>query len=128
MAKRFEKYQIDALKLAFEESEHLTKEKKHYLVRVTGLDMEQVASWFNRKRARKRARESMGDLERINAELKQSLQECREREAKLQKELQESKRREAEIENENQSLERRLTIAGGVLHFDPVNRLINGYP
>ncbi|KAI3454348.1 hypothetical protein Pfo_011011 [Paulownia fortunei] len=110
MAKRFEKYQIDSLKLAFEESEHLSKEKKIDLVRVTGLDMEQIASWFNRKRARKRARESMGELERINTELKQSLHERQDWETKLQKELQESKRREAELEDENQRLKRRLTI------------------
>ncbi|KAL0364479.1 UNVERIFIED_CONTAM: hypothetical protein Sangu_0545500 [Sesamum angustifolium] len=115
------------LKLVFEESEHLTKEKKLELVRVTGLDMEQVSSWFNRKRARKRARESKGDLEHINAELKQSLQACQEREAKLRKELQESKRKEAEIESENQNLQRRLAIAEGDLQLHPLIRFINGY-
>lgn len=128
MAKRFEKCQIDSLKLAFEESEHLTKEKKIDLVRVTGLDMEQIASWFNRKRARKRARESMGDLERINTEINQLLQERQEWEIKLQKELQESKRREAELEDENQRLKRRLKIVEGDLQLDSVMKFIHGYP
>lgn len=128
MAKRFEKYQIEYLKLAFEDSEHLTKEKKVDLVRVTGLDVEQIASWFNRKRARKRARESMGDLEKINSELKKSLKECLERETKVQKQLQESKMREAELEDENQSLKRRLTIVEGDAQLDSVFKFFSGYP
>ncbi|KAG8378661.1 hypothetical protein BUALT_Bualt07G0008500 [Buddleja alternifolia] len=110
MAKRFEKYQIESLKMAFEESEHLTKEKKIELVRLTGLDMEQIASWYNRRRARKRAKESRGELERINKDLKQSLRERHEYEAKLQKELRDSKKREAELQDENQCLKRQLTI------------------
>ncbi|KAK6145724.1 hypothetical protein DH2020_022544 [Rehmannia glutinosa] len=40
---------IEALKSALEESEHLTKEKKIELVAATGLDVEQIASWFSRK-------------------------------------------------------------------------------
>ncbi|PIN25537.1 hypothetical protein CDL12_01730 [Handroanthus impetiginosus] len=92
MAKRFEKYQIDLLEAGFEESEHLTKEKKIYLRRVTGLDMEQIASWFRRKRAWKRAKESRGELERI------------------QNELQQNKNREAELEEENRHLKHWLTI------------------
>lgn len=128
MAKRFEKYQIEYLKLAFEDSEHLTKEKKVDLVRVTGLDVEQIASWFNRKRARKRARESMGDLEKINSELKKSLKECLERETKVQKQLQESKMREAELEDENHSLKRRLTIVEGDAQLDSVFKFFSGYP
>lgn len=44
MARRFERRPIDVLKSAFAESQHLTTEKKVDLVRVTGLDMEQIAS------------------------------------------------------------------------------------
>ncbi|KAL2553548.1 uncharacterized protein Fot_07167 [Forsythia ovata] len=127
MAKRFEKCQIDVLELAFEESEHLSREKKIDLVRTTGLDMEQIASWFNRKRACKRARESIGDLERTNAELQQALEESREKEAKLQKKLNESKQREAELEAENQSLKHSLMISGGDLQFDSVLGFVNRY-
>lgn len=120
MAKRFEKCQIDILKSAFEESEHLTREKKIDLVRTTGLDMEQIASWFNRKRACKRARKSIGDLERNNADLQLALEESREKEAELQKKLNESKQREAELEAENQSLKQSLAISGGDMRFDSV--------
>ncbi|KAL2243860.1 UNVERIFIED_CONTAM: hypothetical protein Sindi_0504000 [Sesamum indicum] len=122
MAKRFEKYQIESLELAFKESEHLTKEKKIELVRVTGLDMEQITSWFNRKRACKRSRESKGELEQINAELKQSVHELHNRKAKLQMEFKESKRREAELEAENELLKHRLKILGGDSVFDSVIR------
>ncbi|KAI3454350.1 hypothetical protein Pfo_011013 [Paulownia fortunei] len=127
MAKRFNKYQIDALVAAFEESEHLTKQKKIELGSATGLDVEQIASWFNRKRAQKRARESVGDLDRTNAELQQALQESEEREAELQKELRESKRREAELGAENQHLRQQLGMVGGDSQFDPVLRFFNGY-
>ncbi|PIN25535.1 hypothetical protein CDL12_01728 [Handroanthus impetiginosus] len=127
MARRFEKSQIDLLKAAFEESEHLTKEKKIYLARVTGLDMEQITSWFNRKRGRKRAKEAMGELERINTELKKTLQQHQEQEMKLQHELQQSRRKEAELEEENQRLKRRLTIIEGDLRFDSIISSINGY-
>ncbi|CAA2994869.1 homeobox-leucine zipper HAT9-like [Olea europaea subsp. europaea] len=128
MANRFEKHQNDALKLAFEESVHLTKEKKTELVRATGLDMEQVTSWFNRKRARKRARESKMELEQTMAELHQALQESQEKEARLQKELQESRGREAELEAENQQLKQRLTITEGDLQFDSVLKFLKGHP
>ncbi|KAL2478850.1 uncharacterized protein Fot_47864 [Forsythia ovata] len=127
MAKRFEKHQIDALKLAFEESEHLTKAKKIELVRATGMDMEQIASWFNRKRARKRASKSIGDLEQTNAKLQQALQESQEKEAKLQRELQESRGREAELEAENQHLKRRITIIEGDFQFDSVLKFLKGH-
>ncbi|KAH6770541.1 hypothetical protein C2S52_015344 [Perilla frutescens var. hirtella] len=122
MAKRFDEFQIDSLKLAFEESEHLTKDKKMDLVKVTGLDMEQITSWFNRKRARKRGKESILKLQRINAELKQLLQQRHDWETKLQKELEESKRREAELEEENLLLKRRLTNSASVMDF------VHGYP
>ncbi|KAK4428158.1 hypothetical protein Salat_1584800 [Sesamum alatum] len=122
MATRFEKYQIESLELAFEESEHLTKERKIDLARVTGLDMEQITSWFNRKRACKRARESKGELEQINAVLKQSLQELHSRKAKLQMELKERKRREAELEAENELLKHRLTVLEGDSQLDSVIR------
>ncbi|KAG8378663.1 hypothetical protein BUALT_Bualt07G0008700 [Buddleja alternifolia] len=136
MANRFEKYQIDALDMAFEESNHLTKRKKIELVSTTGLDMEQIANWFNRKRAHKKARESVGGLERTNAELQQALQdseekaklqkelqesmkralqESEERESKLQKELQESMKREAELGAKIQHLRQKLRITGGDL-------------
>ncbi|PIN25543.1 hypothetical protein CDL12_01736 [Handroanthus impetiginosus] len=126
MARRFEKHQIDLLKAAFEESEHLTKEKKIYLARVTGLDMEQIASWFNRKRARKRAKESKSELERINTDLKKTLQEHQEWETKLQNELQQNKNRESELQEENRHLKQRLTIIEGDLQFDAIISCING--
>ncbi|XP_051133297.1 homeobox-leucine zipper protein HOX6-like [Andrographis paniculata] len=127
MAKRFERRQIELLKMAFEDSEHLTKEKKLELSRATGLDMEQVASWFNRMRARKRARECRGDLNRINAELRELLRQCQEREARLVKELEESERREARLEDENRSLKHRIAVAEGDLRFDPLRKFIHGY-
>ncbi|XP_047940233.1 homeobox-leucine zipper protein HOX12-like [Salvia hispanica] len=116
---------IDSLKLAFEESEHLTKVRKMDLVRVTGLDMEQVTSWFNRKRARKRAKLSILKLERINAELKQLLQQRHEREIRLVKELEERKRREAELQDENLRLKCR--IAAIIPQFDPTVDFSHAY-
>lgn len=91
MANHFKKCQVEALKLAFDESENLTKVRKLELARETGLDMEQISSWFNRKRTRKRSRESIGDLKRTNAELQVALNGCQERELKLQKVLQDIK-------------------------------------
>ncbi|KAI3454349.1 hypothetical protein Pfo_011012 [Paulownia fortunei] len=100
MAKHYEKFRTDALKMAFEESENLTKENKIDLMRVTGLHMEQTSSWFNYKRARNQAQKS--------------LLECQERETKLQKELQESMGREFELKDENQHLKQHLKIVEGV--------------
>lgn len=128
MAKRFNKFQIHSLRLAFEVSEHLTKDKKMDLVKVTGLDMEQITSWFNRKRARKRAKESVLKLQRINAELKQLLQQRHRWEAELQLELEESKRKEAELGDENVCLKRRLAFSASVPEFDPVVDFSHGYP
>ncbi|CAA2953667.1 homeobox-leucine zipper ATHB-20-like [Olea europaea subsp. europaea] len=121
MVNRFEEYQIDALKSAFEQSQHLTKNKKIELVTATGLDVEQITSWFNRNRAQKRARKSIGDLELTKAELRQALQalrEGREREAELQKELQAREKKEAELRAENQDLKHQLAIVGGDSQFD----------
>ncbi|CAI9754049.1 unnamed protein product [Fraxinus pennsylvanica] len=115
MANRFEEYQINALKMAFEQSQHLTREKKAELVTATGLDVEQITSWFNRNRTKKRVRKSIGDLHQTKAELQQALQvlqESQEREAKLQKELQESKEKEAELRAENQNLQHQLALRG----------------
>ncbi|KZV40302.1 hypothetical protein F511_18031 [Dorcoceras hygrometricum] len=103
MAKRFNKHQINALNAAFEESEHLTKEKKHELVGVTGLDVEQITSRFNRERAKKRTKQKMGDLERKNDELQEQLRLSEEREAALRK-------REAELEAENRNLKQQLGL------------------
>lgn len=126
MARRFQKYQTDALKQAFEESERLTKEKKIELAGITGLDMEQVTSWFNRKRVRKRARQSTTELERVNTELKQSLQDCLEREVKLQEEVKGCKSRIADLQDENRQMKRRLTVPGGdSTLYDSVMRYIN---
>ncbi|KAL6563032.1 hypothetical protein OROHE_005619 [Orobanche hederae] len=90
------------------------------LARATGLDMEQVTSWFNRKRARKRAKVSILKLKRVNAELGQLLQQCREREAELLKELEEGRVREAELVDENLRLKR--PTVGPVMDF------AHGYP
>ncbi|CAA2994866.1 uncharacterized protein LOC111379908 [Olea europaea var. sylvestris] len=116
MANRFEEYQINALKMAFEQSQHLTKKNKAELVTATGLDVEQITSWFNRNRAKKRVRKSIGDLDQTKAELQQALQvlqESQEREAKLQKELQERKEKETELRAENQDLKRQLALVEG---------------
>ncbi|KAL2461878.1 homeobox-leucine zipper protein ATHB-20-like [Abeliophyllum distichum] len=125
MANRFEEYQIDALKSAFEQSQHLTKEKKIELVTATGLDVEQITNWFNRNRAQKRARKWIGDLELTRDELQrvlQELQETQEREAELQKEIQEIKKREADLRAENQGLKHQLAMVrggeSGYSHFD----------
>lgn len=126
MAKRFEKHRIEALKLAFQESEHLTKEKKIELVAATGLDVEQIASWFSRKRARKRAREAVVELELAHTRLQQSLKLSRASEAELHKELQDSKKREAELQDENQRLKQRVTLAEGDKQFESLMRFING--
>lgn len=113
MANYFKKCQVEALKLAFDESENLTKVRKLELARETGLDMEQISSWFNRKRTRKRSRESIGDLKRTNAELQVALNGCQERELKLQKVLQDIKATVDELEAENQYLGQRfLTLHG----------------
>ncbi|PIN25539.1 hypothetical protein CDL12_01732 [Handroanthus impetiginosus] len=127
MAKRFEKYQIDFLEAAFEESQHFTKEKTIYLRRVTGLDMEKIASWFSRKRAWKRAKESRGNLiicfimaifKKVTLDDYGTILEYINRS------------REAELEEENQPLKRQLTIIegrGGDLQFDAIISSINGY-
>ncbi|XP_051133349.1 homeobox-leucine zipper protein ATHB-7-like [Andrographis paniculata] len=111
MARRFERRQIDELKLAFDESKHLTKKKKIELCRITGLDVEQVTGWFNRMRARKRSRETMEDLKEINVELKKLVKDCRERAAELEKAVAESREREAVVHAENQELKRRMATA-----------------
>ncbi|KAG8362655.1 hypothetical protein BUALT_BualtUnG0054100 [Buddleja alternifolia] len=87
---------------------HLTKEKKIELVEATGLDVEQVTSWFSRKRARKRARETIAQLELAHSELQRALELSHEREVELQ--------------DENQRLKRRLTIAEGDEHFGSLMR------
>ncbi|KAK6148226.1 hypothetical protein DH2020_019138 [Rehmannia glutinosa] len=120
MAKRFAKYQIDALMAAFEESEHLTKQKKMELCISTGLDVEQIGSWFNRKRAHKRAKKSVGVLQRTNGLLEQALQEIEKKKDELRKEIRESKRREAEIGAENLRLREQLGMVGGDSYFDPI--------
>lgn len=126
MAKRFEKHQIEILKAAFQESNHLTKEKKIELAAATGLDVEQIASWFSRKRTRKRAREAVAELEVAHSRLQEALEYSRESEAELQKELQESKKREAELQEENQRLKQRITIAESDRQFVSLMRFVNG--
>ncbi|KAL2243859.1 homeobox-leucine zipper protein ATHB-23-like [Sesamum indicum] len=122
MAKRFEQHQIEALQSAFEESEHLTKEKKMELVAATGLDVEQIASWFSRKRARKRAKEVETELQLTHSRLQQELRVCRWTEADLHKELLESKKREANLNDENRRLKERLAIAEGDKQFGSLIR------
>ncbi|KZV40300.1 hypothetical protein F511_18029 [Dorcoceras hygrometricum] len=127
MAKRFKKYQLHALNAAFEESEHLSKQKKSELVRATGLDVEQVTGWFNRERAKRRARESSEDLKRENAQLQERLREGKEREAELENELRETKKRKAELEAENWNLKQQLGIMDGCYsHCDPVLMFVKG--
>ncbi|KAL3824931.1 hypothetical protein ACJIZ3_020960 [Penstemon smallii] len=106
-------YATEVLMSAFEESEHLTKQKKIELGNTTGLDVEQIASWFNRKRAHKRARESVIDLEQTNAELQQNLRESKKRETKLRLDIEQSKRRQTAIGAENQRLRQQLGMIGG---------------
>ncbi|KAK4428159.1 hypothetical protein Salat_1584900 [Sesamum alatum] len=122
MAKRFEQHQIEALRSAFEESEHLTKEKKMDLVAATGLDVEQIASWFSRRRARKRAREAEAELQLSHSRLQHELRACRGSEAQLQKELLESKKREAELNDENRRLKERIAVAEGDKQFGSLIR------
>ncbi|KAG8388511.1 hypothetical protein BUALT_Bualt02G0133200 [Buddleja alternifolia] len=120
MAIRFEEYQIDILITAFEESDRLTRQKKIELVSATGLDVEQITSWFNRRRAQKRDKQSRVDLKRCKAELEQALHESKEREAKLNQELEQSKRREVELGDEIELLKQQLRIVGGDLGIDPI--------
>ncbi|PIN25534.1 hypothetical protein CDL12_01727 [Handroanthus impetiginosus] len=125
MAKRFNKHQIDALESAFKESMYLTKRKKIELVKATGLDVEQIASWFSRIRAVKRAKKSVGDLERTKVELQEALQGSKEREAKLKNELEGSKRHQTELYAENQRLRQQLGVTGNDAMFDPIASLLN---
>lgn len=121
MAKRFKKYQIDALNAAFEESEHLTKQKKLELVGETGLDVEQITSRFNRERSKRRTKEKMENLEQKNVDLQEELRESKEREAVLLKELQASKERVAELEAENWKLEQQQQGMDECnSHYDPI--------
>ncbi|KAG8378657.1 hypothetical protein BUALT_Bualt07G0008100 [Buddleja alternifolia] len=127
MAKRFEKHQIEALKSAFEESETLTREKKIELAAATGLDVEQISSWFNRKRARKRALESIAELDVDHSRLQKAHKLSRSTEAELQKELQESKKREIGLQDENQSLKERITVAEGNKQLGSLMRFFDDY-
>ncbi|PIN25536.1 hypothetical protein CDL12_01729 [Handroanthus impetiginosus] len=127
MAKRFENHQIEVLKAAFGESENLTKEKKNELVAATGLDVEQIASWFSRRRARKRSKEAMAELELEHSRLKKAIKLCRGNEAELKKELLESKKREAELQDENWRLKERITIAESDKQFCALEKwFVNG--
>ncbi|KAG8378660.1 hypothetical protein BUALT_Bualt07G0008400 [Buddleja alternifolia] len=126
MAKTFEKHQIEALKSAFEESETLMREKKNELAAATGLDVEQISCWFSRKRARKRALESITELDVDHSRLQKAHKLSRSNEAELQKELQESKKREIGLQDENQRLKERITIAEGNKQLGSLMRFING--
>ncbi|KAG6423932.1 hypothetical protein SASPL_114340 [Salvia splendens] len=92
--KRFERFQIDALEVAYGERDHLCRERKAELANQTGLDVEQVTSWFNRRRKRDREKERRRVSEQRCLELEDALRESREREAKLEQEVEESRRRE----------------------------------
>lgn len=127
MAKRFAKHQIEPLKAAFRESGHLNRRMKMELAAATGLDVEQIASWFSRKRARKRATQTVSELEEAHSRLQQALELSRESEAELQKQLQESKKREAELQEENRLLKQRVTIAEGDKQLASLMKLLNGY-
>lgn len=107
MAKRFEEHQIKALKKAFEACDRLTKSKKIELVEATGLDVEQITSWFSRKRASKRAKESIFQLDLDHSRLREELKLRHEREMILRRELEESKKRVAQLEDENRRLRER---------------------
>ncbi|XP_047949298.1 homeobox-leucine zipper protein ATHB-40-like [Salvia hispanica] len=113
---RFERFQIDALEVAFGERDHLSREKKAELANQTGLDVEQVTSWFNRRRKRERERERKRMSERRYLELEEALRESREREAKLEQEVEESRRRENGLRAEIRILREEI---GGcmVTHF-----------
>ncbi|XP_057808779.1 homeobox-leucine zipper protein HAT5-like [Salvia miltiorrhiza] len=104
MAKRFEEHQIKALRSAFEASDRLTKSRKNELAEATGLDVEQVSSWFSRERAGKKARESVFLLEFDYLRLQEALRLSLERENVLQLEIEECKKKAVEIEAENQRL------------------------
>ncbi|KAH6815833.1 hypothetical protein C2S53_005619 [Perilla frutescens var. hirtella] len=127
MAKRFAKHQIEPLKAAFQESSHLSKPTKMELAAATGLDVEQIASWFSRKRARKRAKQTISELEVAHSRLQQELDLSRETEAELQKELQECQKREAELQEENRRLKQRVAVLEGDTHLVSLMRFLNGY-
>lgn len=127
MMKRFEQFQVDTLALAFEECDHLTKQKKIELVNQTGLGVEQITSWFNRKRKDKRDKEARRALERRNGELQRALQESSEREANLQQELEEYRRREVELRAEIQHLTHQLGTVALDSDIDPILSFVNGY-
>lgn len=113
MMNRFQPFQIGALELAYEEYAHrITRESKIELARQTGLDVEQITSWFNRKRARERDRETRRTLERRIAE--------------LQRELQEKRRVEIELRGEIQRL-RQILGRNADSEIDPIMRFVNGY-
>lgn len=126
MAKRFAKHQIEPLKAAFAASSHLTRKTKMELATATGLDVEQIASWFNRKRARTRARDALAKLEAAHVRLQQELELSRVNEAELQREIQESRSREAEMEEENRLLKQRVAIAEGDRQLVSLMRFLNG--
>ncbi|KAL8547726.1 hypothetical protein ACS0TY_007158 [Phlomoides rotata] len=110
---RFQPFQIGALELAYEEyAHHLTRERKIELASQTGLDVEQITCWFNRKRARERNRETRRALERRIAE--------------LQRELQDRRRVEIELRDEIQRL-RQLLGRTAESNIDPIIRFVNGY-
>ncbi|KAL1541979.1 homeobox-leucine zipper protein ATHB-23-like [Salvia divinorum] len=126
MARRFVKHQIEPLKEAFEASSHLNRKTKMELAAATGLDVEQIASWFNRKRARTRARDALAELEVAHVRLQQELDVSRVSEAELQKEIQESRSREAGLEEENRRLKQRVAIAEGDRQLMSLMRFLNG--
>ncbi|XP_057770729.1 homeobox-leucine zipper protein HOX20-like [Salvia miltiorrhiza] len=113
---RFQVYQVDALEEAFQERDHLSRERKAELVDRTGLDVEQVTSWFNRRRKRERDRETRRRSERRNSELEEALRESREREAVLQREVEDSKRRETALTAEIQSLRHQIGGFGQLIY------------
>lgn len=124
---RFDQFQIDALEVAFQESDHLSRERKVEVVNQTGLDVEQVTSWFNRRRKRERERETRKITERRNSELEQALMESREREARLQREVEESRRRESELRDEIQNLRVQIGIFGDNSIDPSIPRFVNDY-
>lgn len=127
MAKRFAKHQIEPLKAAYQESSHLNKQTKMELAAATGLDVEQIASWFSRKRARQRSRSALADLEVAHARLHRALELSRETEAELQKEVEASREREAELKEENRRLKQRVTVAEGDRQLVSLMKFLNGY-
>lgn len=127
MAKRFAKHQIEPLKAAYQESSHLNKQTKMELAAATGLDVEQIASWFSRKRARHRSRTALADLEVAHARLQQALDLSREAEAEMRKEADECRKREAELLEENRRLKQRVTVAEGDRQLVSLMTFLNGY-